>query len=260
MFNFFKNNNNNNNSGTNGNGAPSLNHPQQIKLNLSKEEALLQLDLRKEKVSNICMGIPALKDMKSKVALVLDFSGSMEGMFRDGTVQSVIERIIPIALQFDDNQELDFWIFENGFKRLQPITKNNFYGLAEKIYNQYSMGGTKYSPVMRDVIKKYSVDEPSDLPAYVLFITDGDNFDKSQTTTIITDNCTKPIFWQCVGVGTARKDYLQQLDDLPNREMDNVDFFNINNPNAISDEELYNKLFDEYPSWVIEARRNGIIR
>ena len=123
-----------------------------VELNLSKEQSLINLDLRKKEVENIVMGIPQLSNITSRVALVLDFSGSMSTLYKNGTVQSVIERIMPIAMQFDDNQELDLWIFENGFTRLGGVTKENFYGLANNIFNQYSMGGTEYAPVMNDAL------------------------------------------------------------------------------------------------------------
>ena len=78
-----------------------------VQLNLTKEQSLIQLDLRKEEVEQVVMGIPQLSNIISRVALVLDFSGSMELLYENGTVQSVIERIMPIAMQIDDNQELD---------------------------------------------------------------------------------------------------------------------------------------------------------
>ena len=77
-----------------------------ITLNLSKEESLLQLDLRKKELSDFCLGVNELNGLRSRVALVLDYSGSMERLYKNGTVQSVIERIMPIASQFDDNAEL----------------------------------------------------------------------------------------------------------------------------------------------------------
>ena len=81
------------------------------------------MDLRKETVKTVCLN-KDISGLKSRVGLVLDFSGSMRRMYQDGTVQALIERIIPIALEFDDNGELDLWIFENGFKRLETITKD----------------------------------------------------------------------------------------------------------------------------------------
>ena len=231
-----------------------------IKLNLSKEESLNLLDLRKTTVANICESIPDLQNMRARVALVLDFSGSMDHMFEDGTVQAAIERIMPIASQFDDDGELDLWIFSNGFNRLESVNMNNFYGIANRIYREYDMGGTRYSPVMKDVLKKYTEEDPNYLPAYVFFLTDGDNFDKSESEKLIKETCKEPIFWQFIGLGTDNMSFLERLDDMKGRSVDNADFFRLAKPNHITDEDLYAKIFDEYPNWVKEVREKRIIK
>lgn len=231
-----------------------------IKLNLTKEESLIQLDMRKREVANVCMGIPQLNGVQSRVALVLDYSGSMRSLYNNGTVQSIIERIMPIACQFDDNQELDLWIFENGFKRLGGITMANFYGYVQREIMQYRMGGTQYSPVMQDVFSKYINEEPSNMPSYVIFITDGDNSDKRNTTEFMKEASKYPVFWQFVGIGNDSFDYLQRLDDLSGRFLDNADFFQLNDIARVSDNELYNRLLTEYPSWLVQAKQKGILR
>lgn len=78
-----------------------------IGINLSKEESIKKISLRKDKVISLAKERD-LSGVKSRVALALDFSGSMSSLFEDGTVQSIIERLIPLALNFDDNGELDF--------------------------------------------------------------------------------------------------------------------------------------------------------
>ena len=231
-----------------------------VELNLSKEQSLINLDLRKKEVENIVMGIPQLSNITSRVALVLDFSGSMRNLYKNGTVQSVIERIMPIAMQFDDNQELDLWIFENGFTRLGGVTKENFYGLANNIFNQYSMGGTEYAPVMNDVYKKYIKEDPANIANYVIFITDGDNSDRGNTNKIITEASKYPIFWQFVGIGSSKFTYLEQLDEMEGRFVDNANFFSVNDLNKMSDEKLYNKLLGEYPEWISKAKHLGILK
>ena len=230
-----------------------------VDLNLSKEQSLINLDLRKKEVENIVMGIPQLNNITSRVALVLDFSGSMRNLYKNGTVQSVIERIMPIAMQFDDNQELDLWIFENGFTRLGGVTKENFYGLAEQIFNRYRMGGTEYAPVIKDVYKKYVKEEPSQIANYIIFITDGDNSDHGETNKIITEISKYPIFFQFIGIGNEKFKYLQKLDDMNGRYVDNADFFPVININDMSDNELYTKLFDEYPNWLSDPKVQQMI-
>ena len=221
-----------------------------VELNLTKEQSLVQLDLRKQTVENIVTGIPGLNNITSRVALVLDYSGSMLSLYSNGTVQSIIERIMPIAMQFDDNGELDVWIFEDGFKRLNSVNRNNFYGMAESILNTYRMGGTCYAPVMEDIQKKYIKEEPAQLPNYIIYITDGENSDKVAAKQTITKLSKDPIFFQFIGIGNSSFKFLEKLDDLEGRTVDNADFFAIQDINAMSDVDLYTKLFTEYPDWL----------
>ena len=123
------------------------------------------------------------------------------------------------------------------------------------------MGGTNYAPVMRDVLNKYTKEDPSDtVPTLVLFLTDGDNFDKKQTEEVIKKASKYPIFWQFVGLGNSRYSFLESLDEMEGRYIDNANFFAVNNINKISDDELYSKLLNEYPSWIKEAREKNILK
>lgn len=230
-----------------------------VKLDLKKEASINLLNLRKETVSDICNNIPDLQNLRAKVALVLDFSGSMAEMYRDGTVQTAIERIMPIANQFDDDGELDLWIFNGNYNRLDSVNINNFYKLADRIYEKYNMGTTNYAPVLKDVIRKYTKEEKENIPAYVFFLTDGETSDEQAVKKLLIDTCTKPIFYQFVGLGEAEMYFLEHLDNLKEREIDNANFFRLSEPNKISDADLYAKIFNEYPQWVKIAKEKEII-
>lgn len=240
-----------------------FNSSNSIKLTLTKEESLKKLTLRKESINKICLKKKELTDLTARVAVVMDYSGSMDTLYRNGTVQSVLERLLPLALKFDDNGELETWIFESRFKRLKDININNYYDYIknEDILKKYDMGGTNYAPVMRDVLNKYTKEDPSDtVPTLVLFLTDGDNFDKKQTEEVIKKASKYPIFWQFVGLGNSRYSFLESLDEMEGRYIDNANFFAVNNINKISDDELYSKLLNEYPSWIKEAREKNILK
>lgn len=221
-----------------------------IQLNTTKEQSLINLDTRKGIVLDVVKSIPSLSNLTSRVALVLDFSGSMRNLYKNGTVQSVIERIMPIAMQFDDNGELDLWIFESGYTYIGSVSRDNFYGLATEIMNRYRMGGTNYAPVMKDIYNKYIKSEPAQIANYVIFITDGDNSDKRETTETMKEYSKYPIFWQFVGIGREGFSYLEKLDDMGGRYVDNADFFAIKDINEMDDNTLYRKLLDEYPGWL----------
>lgn len=231
-------------------------------LTLKKEESLKQLTLRKENINKICLQKKELTNLTARVAVVLDYSISMATLYKNGTVQAVLERLLPLALKFDDNGELEIWIFEDRFNRLDDININNYYNYIknENILRKYRMGGTNYAPVMKDVLKKYTVEDKSDTPTLVLFLTDGDNFDKREATNVIKKASKYPIFWQFIGLGNSNYSFLERLDEMDGRFIDNANFFAINNINKISDDELYKKLLNEYPSWINEAKQKGILK
>ena len=45
---------------------------------------------------------------------------------------------------------------------------------------------------------------------------------------------------------------------MPGRVVDNANFFSLDDVDKISDEELYNKLLNEFPMWLKEAIEKGI--
>ncbi|MBP1308819.1 hypothetical protein JOD82_001839 [Paenibacillus sp. 1182] len=232
-------------------------------LNLSKDEAVQVLNLRKDTfelvlTKNGYSGGPA------RVGIVLDQSGSMSSLYRNGTVQSVVERLLPVALRLDDNGELDVWLFADRSKRLNPVSDRDFYQYVDreimsKRENQI-WGGTSYAPVMRDVYQKYVVEEPSNVPTFITFITDGNNSDEAATVKLMKELSNHGIFWQFIGIGHEQFSFLQKLDELTGRVIDNANFFKLNDINQISDEELYSRLMNEYPDWERIARQQGILR
>lgn len=100
----------------------------------------------------------------ARVALAMDYSGSMSNLFRNGSVQETVSRLLPIALRFDDNGELESWLFSNGSERLAAVTKDNYSTYVRKVMNKanMSMGGTNYAPVLKEMVSYYKDIEPSE--------------------------------------------------------------------------------------------------
>ena len=67
-----------------------------------------------------------------------------------------------------------------------------------------------------------------------------------------------PIFWQFVGIGNSRFSYLEELDEMQGRFIDNANFFSVNDLDIISDDELYKRLLSEYPDWITKAKQVGL--
>lgn len=223
-----------------------------MKLNLTKEESANILNLRKETVNILCLQKNIAPDQKARVSVVMDFSGSMSPLYRNGTVQAVLERLLPIAMQFDDNGEMELWLFDDGFRRMPNITLQNYYGYVDKeiLSKHYHMGCTEYAPIMKDVFDKYLVEEPDNIPNLVLFITDGANSDRPKSEKVIQELSGYPIFWQFIGIGQRSFPFLEELDDIGNRVVDNANFFALNDFQSIEDDKLYGKLLNEYPNWL----------
>lgn len=231
-------------------------------LSLTKEKAVETLNLRKETLG-VSLTKRNIQGLTARVALVLDQTGSMRNLYKNGTAQEVVDRLLPMGLKFDDNGELDMWIFAQRFKRLASVQESDFYGYVDreilgKVENQL-WEATYYAPVMKDVVRKYVKEEPSSLPTIVYFITDGENFDPSETEAIIREASNHNIFWQFVGIGRENFKFLKKLDDMGGRFIDNADFFQLNDVKTVSDSELYDRLLQEYPEWEKEARARKMI-
>ena len=218
-------------------------------IDLSKEERIHRIDLRKKEVINLTKDTE-LENLTSRVALVLDCSASMEDMYDDGRIQEVIERILPLAMKFDDNGELDLWLFSNSYVRCDGVTLDNFYGLVDKIQDKAEFLGTNYAPVMLDIINTYIYEDPASIPSYVIFITDGENFDEAKAEDTVVMSAKYPIFWQFVGIGNTSFKFLSHLDEMEGRLVDNANFFQLNDLDKISDNQLYKRLLQEYPQWL----------
>lgn len=189
----------------------------------------------------------------AQVAVVLDFSRSMSGIYKSGAVQRTLNRLVPLGLRFDDNKQLDAWIFHGGFKRLKSINISNFESYVKDVImtSGEKYGKTSYSPVIRDILTKYTVENPDPHPVFVVFITDGSNDDRTSTNNVIRESSNYNIFIQFVGLGNNDKfDYLKRLDDLKGRSVDNTGFIKVSDFDTLSDDELYTELLKQYVIWL----------
>lgn len=190
----------------------------------------------------------SFNNLKSRVNLVLDYSGSMQDMYMDGTVQEVVTKILPLALKFDDNGELDCYLFSNSFKKMKGCTERNYHNYVKDVIkpNIYNMHGTHYGPVLRDILNH----DKSSIPTFTIFITDGNNSDPAMTDDIIRQYSTANGFIMFVGIGGAEFWYLRRLDTLDGRAVDNTGFVEFTNIRNVDETTLYEKLLSEYASWL----------
>lgn len=200
-----------------------------------------------------------LLDVTARVALVLDISGSMHQSYTDGTVQEIVNKILPVAVQFDDDGELDFWFYGTNCQRRPSVNMRNYEQAVPLDWKDLrnAIGGCNNEPVvMREVINEY---EASRLPAYVVFVTDGGIYETAKIKQLLTDASYLPIFWQFVGVSGSNYGVLEKLESLKGRYVDNANFFALDDFRSVSNEELYSRLLNEFPAWLKEIKTNGVL-
>lgn len=200
-----------------------------------------------------------LLETEAKVAFILDASGSMAGQFHSGNVQAVLDRVAILALNFDDDGCLDIWAYADRNKKLPDVSLNNLENYIKNHNKEInSIGyGNNEPPIMQKVINFY---KKTKLPAYVIFITDGGVYQDNEIKKLVIGSAKYPIFWQFVGLGGHGYGILKELDTLSGRLVDNANFFAIDDFNSISDEELYDRLLNEFPIWIKAARKKHILR
>ncbi|WP_242530657.1 VWA domain-containing protein [Nocardioides aromaticivorans] len=224
------------------------------------------------KSAGVSLEKKGLAEHTARVALVLDISGSMSSRYSKGLVQRLAERVLALGLRFDDDGAVDVFLFGNAVHQPEPLTLDGYQQYVKGITKQYKLEyATKYGAAMSAIRKHYfghSGDRgepvPDTTPVYVMFITDGAPTDKAVATKQIRSASYEPIFWQFLGIGSDRFEYLQRLDDLDNRYTDNADFFAVTDDELIgrkpiSDDALFERLMTEYPDWLRRARGNGLL-
>ena len=200
-----------------------------------------------------------LETLVARVGLVMDISGSMTARFKNGTVQEIVNKILPLAVQFDDDGELDCWYYGTTAIRMDSVNLDNYTKAVPKEWKQLmlELGGCNNEPVvLRMVLDTY---RDTQLPVYVLFITDGGVSKKSEIQKIIMEASKLPIFWQFVGVGGSGYGILEKLDSMKGRYVDNAGFFALDDFKKVSNEELYARLLEEFPKWLKAIRDKGMI-
>lgn len=204
-----------------------------------------------------------LQNVVAKVALVLDATGSMSGQYNKGHVQEVVNRLLPIGISLDDDQSVDCWAFGMKPQHLGTIDLNNYEEYIKDTkggWRSWDCGTRRNNePAAIDAVIDFYKKDGLDTPVYVLFISDGGVNDTRGITKSIVEAAKLPIFWQFVGIGGTDYGILRKLDDMSGRVIDNCNFFEMDNIYSLSEEQLYENMLEEFPSWLKEARSIGLI-
>lgn len=245
--------------------------PQLSKIDLKKKISLEKaektgnasiIDLTKK--SLVQLEKKNLLDVQARVALVLDASGSMNHQYNNGDVQKVVDRLMPLAINFDNDGSFECWAFAQYTTQLDDVTLTNvnqFIQTTKRGWRNWQVGAriNQEIPAIEAVINYYQQFDDG-IPVYVLFISDGGVGSGRQMQKVLTQAATLPIFWQFVGIGGRNYGVLEKLDDMAGRIIDNCNFFELERITGISDERLYELLLEEFPNWLNEAKLKRIMR
>ncbi|TSA82579.1 VWA domain-containing protein [Deinococcus detaillensis] len=246
--------------------AVSLKKQTQVRLDKEIAEKAPQL-VSLVKQAEISLKKRGLDEHTARVALVLDISASMSSLYRSGVVQRVAEKTLALASRFDDDGRMDVFLFGLKAHDAGDIGIEGIGGAVEKLIKRHPLeGGTMYARAVQSVRTHYFGSagprkEPlkEKTPVYVIFITDGETFDKKESEAQIKEASKEPIFWKFVGVGKERFEFLQKLDDLSGRFIDNADFVQVEDIDTLPDAQLYEMLLQEYDSFLNNAKSKGLL-
>ena len=257
----------------------------QAKINLEKRverEAPQLVSLVKQ--AGVSLQKVGLSDHRAKVCLCLDISGSMGRLYKEGLVQRFAERILALGCKFDDDGEIDVFLFGKNVHHPAPMALSNCNTYVGQAIQRHPLeGDTRYGAAMQAIRAFYFPDarggertQPvaAELPVYVMFVTDGGTSDQATTEKQLRWASNEPIFWQFMGIGKGRKSkskflaafadsdfpFLEKLDELGGRLVDNANYFSVGSPDEHSDAELYDLLMTEYPGWLKLARGHGLLK
>ncbi|SNS95779.1 vWA domain-containing protein [Rhodococcoides kyotonense] len=231
------------------------------KLSLVKRE---KLDMRKRQVHKVLLTKNAT-GLRARVILVIDKTGSMKKMYDRGVVHRVVERMVAVATQIDDDGQLEPYLYGSWYAALPDITVEGTEKWSETYLHLFGHhGGIDYKsiggvndelPIMNHILSTAVPRQPT----LVFFFTDGGFTKRGPITALMQKAAAAPIFWQFVGVGRANYGILEKLDTMSGRVVDNAGFFALDDVDAISDADLYERILSEFPDWVRAAREARII-
>ncbi|RYX80087.1 VWA domain-containing protein [bacterium] len=237
------------------------------------------------KKATVSLQKAGLDNHTAKVALCLDISGSMSSFYDSGKIQKFAEKVLALGTRFDDDGSIDIFLFGARAHDVGEMTVSNFSNFIAGIRRQYPLeGGTNYGEAMKIIRSHYfgqagqrSQPLSQKIPIYVMFLTDGQTMDTSVTRQQVQSSSYEPLFWQFMGLGKSKKDimssgggfwarafasdfaFLEELDTMGNRYVDNANFFSVSDPDVLPDEQLYDLLMSEYPQWVRQAPGKGLL-
>lgn len=192
---------------------------------------------------------------RAAVYLVLDHSGSMMGFYRDGSVQRLAEQALGLSANLDDDGNVPLVYFGSHVNQAGDVRLDAYQGVINRTHSVVGWGSTNYAAAI-DYICDLHHGNPT--PALVIFQTDGEPDSRPAAEAALREASKQPLFFAFVGYGNNIH-FLEQLDTLAGRTVDNASFFHARNPHHVDDAQLYDGLTGEFAQWLTAARTAGIV-
>jgi hypothetical protein len=242
-------------------------------VSLEKIQATAGVDLaNKTRAAAVSLRKRGVLGTRFAVISVIDRSGSMHGMYRDGTVQAITERALGWTLAVDDDGNVPVGLYGSSFEWGCDVNMASYRGVVTR--EGWAAGGsTDLTGALRAArdLARGATD-----PVYLFVVTDGAPDDERSATAEIVAMASEPIFVKFLLVGDSRpgREYAQMLDDLetergqrrcrswgiPPRLVDNVDTKHVPDPATLDDDEFAEVMTDEVDGWLAAAAAAGMIR
>lgn len=215
----------------------------------------------------------SLNGQTAKVAVVLDYSGSMYSEYNSGRMQKLTEKVLALGTQFDDDGDIDFFVFDSNAAHLGQIGIKDFEGSVARLTKNRQMGSTDYTKAFLKVrdhfgfgkAKKlfgFGKKSAADQPVYALFLTDGTPDNAETAKKALIETSSDPIFWKFLSIGRSKIQFLQDLDDIPESEraIDNADYQHVGDLSKVDDATMFDLMLEEFPEWLNTVRSKGLIK
>lgn len=207
--------------------------------------------------AGISLSKRGLDGIRAQAVMLLDHSGSMRNLYKNGTVQTLVERALAFALQVDLDGVIPVYAFDSVLWKPVEVTIDNYQGVVDRdLWRRREMGGTNMAQPFRTMIE---IAESSDAPLFVIVVGDGSPSDRGATTRAVCELANHPAFVKFLAV--EQVDYLQTLDDLgpSKRRVDNVDAKFLPDVAAVSDLAFADAMTEEWDTWIAAAQEAGIV-